>query len=1309
MPIKIPIETTFDPKGTSAAAKALEQVAQAKAKMLQADSQAAASISKVAQAQNAASISAVKLGQAQSQAAVSAAKLTIEQTRIGTAASQAAIAEARAEKAALSLAQAQEKAAQGSKSLGSSLSTLVQAAGSLGVAFGAQQIIQGGIALTQTGAQALQTAGRFDQLSAAAGQSGDALLKALRSASGGQISDLNLQLAANRANLLGVATSAEQLATLMEIARDRAQSLGTTATEAFNDLVTGLGRGSPMILDNLGIMVDIKGANEAYAASVGKTVSQLSEAEKKQALINQVVSDGKAKLEETGGAADTAAGKFAALGVAAENAATKIGSGLATILTPAAEGATALIDMAASGENLNSTLSQLVGALAQYESAGLSSGDAAQQAASQFLTFVGVTNEATPALTEATSGGKAWGEALFSSGAAAAAAAGATRGMTTETDAATAAISSQLTATIDAEAKTRALTEAQDLIARLGGAVAAGFGTSQSAAAAYAIQLGITTAQAELLIAAQARLAGGNARLAGQAANTRTLATPGFNAPGRSGKGDADILATVTAAQKDNAKAADETAAAQRRLNEARGGSKAVLAGLRSDLAKATVGSADYINTLAKIETAEKSAAKAGGGRAASAKTETDKLVAIEQSAADKIIAINQRLADAQAAAARKLASDISSSTSDMIADQEANDLDLIGAKEENMDRLRAREEAEGNARIAQAAAVSEAQARAAAGDAETASAVLDIREASIAKQQALDEEYARRRAELAGSPEELAALKQQYDEATQAAADAAATRVALAESEASQKKAKAEEEKQAAISAASDAAAALEGTGKSAATARGKVDEMIARLAAIPTEVTTTINVKTTGSGAGSSADSAAASSSSGGSASVASAGGGTFMTSGPTHFTVGDNPGGREIVSVIPVGAAGKTSTSGNVMHMAGGGVVDVNSAANEAQRRLAEANERARALAGQLPRAVSGRSGGGGGGGSSAASENDVVSAIEKAISVLDKIADLREKLANTGPPLDMATITTLVTESKLVFAMVRESLIPINEDTAKAIGFSTKAIEDAIGALSSAASLRDDAAAVMKSPLDMATLNNLVIESRLILTMVRDSLVPTTERQATEVQRYADAASSSIGLLADVSKLTAQSFADYKPPTAAQINRFAKDAEMVVKSIAKAASSYSSEGLTAAKAYSEALGGTFTALTGGLTFIEALNTGDYAIDMAKLTRFTKDSMMLLDKTHAIGAKAATIPAGNIAAINAAAGALSAYGDSMIKIAAVPDIQSMAGYAGGGGSSTNMGGVNIIINAPMGIDVNALAQAVILKLNNAVGARR
>jgi hypothetical protein len=50
--------------------------------------------------------------------------------------------------------------------------------------------------------------------------------------------------------------------------------------------------------------------------------------------------------------------------------------------------------------------------------------------------------------------------------------------------------------------------------------------------------------------------------------------------------------------------------------------------------------------------------------------------------------------------------------------------------------------------------------------------------------------------------------------------------------------------------------------------------------------------------------------------------AGGGQFLTSGPTQFTVGDNPGGVELVSVLPLSGVGRSSINGRSVAMAGGG---------------------------------------------------------------------------------------------------------------------------------------------------------------------------------------------------------------------------------------------------------------------------------------------------------------------------------------------------------------------------------------------------
>lgn len=52
--------------------------------------------------------------------------------------------------------------------------------------------------------------------------------------------------------------------------------------------------------------------------------------------------------------------------------------------------------------------------------------------------------------------------------------------------------------------------------------------------------------------------------------------------------------------------------------------------------------------------------------------------------------------------------------------------------------------------------------------------------------------------------------------------------------------------------------------------------------------------------------------------------AGGGSFTTKGPAFIMVGDNPGGRERVTVEPLSGRGQTKTRGNRIAMAGGGSI-------------------------------------------------------------------------------------------------------------------------------------------------------------------------------------------------------------------------------------------------------------------------------------------------------------------------------------------------------------------------------------------------
>ena len=155
---------------------------------------------------------------------------------------------------------------------------LVGAAAGAMVAFGADSV-----------KSALKSERAFQQFNLALGDSADTMLKDMRNASQGMISDFDLVNDANKALALGI--SQNQIPELLEVATARSKVFGRTASEAFNDLAIGIGRQSRMILDNLGIILDLDKTYSEFAITIGKTTDELTDLEKKQALVNSIIED----------------------------------------------------------------------------------------------------------------------------------------------------------------------------------------------------------------------------------------------------------------------------------------------------------------------------------------------------------------------------------------------------------------------------------------------------------------------------------------------------------------------------------------------------------------------------------------------------------------------------------------------------------------------------------------------------------------------------------------------------------------------------------------------------------------------------------------------------------------------------------------------------------------------------------------------------------------------------------------------------------------------------------------------------------
>jgi len=187
------------------------------------------------------------------------------------------------------------------------LTALKQAAKALGIAYAAMRLAKTVLAFARLGTEVERLNTSFRRLT---GGVPDEMLNRLREATRGTISDMSLMMNANRAMMLGVTKDAGTLARLTEIAIARGQALGITAQFAMESLVLGLGRMSPKILDNIGILTGGQKTFDDYAASIGKSADALTDEEKRLALVNMILQDNIKLTDDAASSAEKAAAQF---------------------------------------------------------------------------------------------------------------------------------------------------------------------------------------------------------------------------------------------------------------------------------------------------------------------------------------------------------------------------------------------------------------------------------------------------------------------------------------------------------------------------------------------------------------------------------------------------------------------------------------------------------------------------------------------------------------------------------------------------------------------------------------------------------------------------------------------------------------------------------------------------------------------------------------------------------------------------------------------------------------------------------------
>jgi len=185
--------------------------------------------------------------------------------------------------------------------------------------------------LGESGAELEALEVKFDRMARAFGKSAGEMLAAWEEASAGTLSRAEMMAKANQAALLGLPV--DRLADLLTIARNASEATGESVSYMFDSLVTGIGRQSKMVLDNLGIVFTAEEAYKAYAQSIGKSADALTAQEQQAAFLEATLQAASRQEQVLGKASDNAATRIARAKASLANAKDEIAKAFVPVAT----------------------------------------------------------------------------------------------------------------------------------------------------------------------------------------------------------------------------------------------------------------------------------------------------------------------------------------------------------------------------------------------------------------------------------------------------------------------------------------------------------------------------------------------------------------------------------------------------------------------------------------------------------------------------------------------------------------------------------------------------------------------------------------------------------------------------------------------------------------------------------------------------------------------------------------------------------------------------------------------------------------
>ena len=191
------------------------------------------------------------------------------------------------------------------------------------MALGLRQIIK----FTTSSAKVASMETAFNTLSGGSDKATKALEK-LSESTRGTMSDFDLFQQANNAMILGITKNSNEMAEMFNVAMRLGKALGKDTKSSVESLITGIGRQSRLMLDNIGIIVKSDEAYKKHALALKKNVDELTDLERKQAFLNATMESAREKVANLNEDVETSQTQFERLKASSMNLASAIGDWL---------------------------------------------------------------------------------------------------------------------------------------------------------------------------------------------------------------------------------------------------------------------------------------------------------------------------------------------------------------------------------------------------------------------------------------------------------------------------------------------------------------------------------------------------------------------------------------------------------------------------------------------------------------------------------------------------------------------------------------------------------------------------------------------------------------------------------------------------------------------------------------------------------------------------------------------------------------------------------------------------------------------